>query len=41
MTKIIGLVLVKGGEGRSTVSTNLPGELSKLCKTVLIECDTP
>ena len=29
MTKIIGLVQVKGGAGRSTVSTNLAGELSK------------
>jgi len=27
MTKIIGLVQVKGGAGRSTVSTNLAGEL--------------
>jgi hypothetical protein len=29
MTKIIGLDHVKGGEWRSTVSTNLAGELSK------------
>jgi chromosome partitioning protein len=41
MTKIIGLVQVKGGAGRSTVSTNLAGELSKLDKTVLIDCDMP
>ena len=41
MTKIIGLVQVKGGAGRSTVSTNLAGELSKLGKTVLIDCDMP
>jgi len=36
MTKIIGLVQGKGGAGLSTVSTNLSGELSKVCKTVLI-----
>ena len=29
------------GAGRSTVSTNLAGELSKLGKTVLIDCDMP
>lgn len=39
--KIIGIVQVKGGAGRSTVSTNLAGELSKLGKTVLIDCDMP
>ena len=37
MTRIIGLVQVKGGAGRSTVSTNLAGELSRTGKTVLIE----
>ena len=37
MTRIIGLVQVKGGAGRSTVRTNLAGELSKLGKTVLID----
>jgi chromosome partitioning protein len=41
MTKIIGLVQVKGGAGRSTVSTNLAGELSKVGKTVLIDCGMP
>jgi len=41
MTKIIGLVQVKGGAGRSTVSTNLAGELSKDGITVLIDCDMP
>ena len=39
--KIIGVIQVKGGAGRSTVSTNLAGELSKLGKTVLIDCDMP
>lgn len=41
MPKIIGVIQVKGGAGRSTVSTNLAGELSKLGKTVLIDCDMP
>jgi chromosome partitioning protein len=40
-TKIIGVIQVKGGAGRSTVSTNLAGELSKLGQTVLIDCDMP
>jgi len=39
--KIIGIVQVKGGAGRSTVATNVAGELSKLGKTVLIDCDMP
>ncbi len=41
MTKIIGLVQVKGGARRSIVSTNLAGELSKSAQTVLIDCDMP
>jgi len=41
MTKVIGVIQVKGGAGRSTVSTNLAGELSKIGKTVLIDCDLP
>lgn len=41
MTKIIGVIQVKGGAGRSTVSTNLAGELSKVGRTVLIDCDMP
>ena len=40
-TKVIGVIQVKGGAGRSTVSTNLAGELSKRGKTVLIDCDMP
>jgi chromosome partitioning protein len=40
-TKIIGVIQVKGGAGRSTVSTNLAGELSKVGKTILIDCDMP
>lgn len=41
MTKIIGVVQVKGGAGRSTVATNLAGELSKIGRTVLIDGDLP
>lgn len=41
MTKVIGIIQVKGGAGRSTLSTNLAGELSKQGKTVLIDCDMP
>lgn len=41
MPKTIGVIQVKGGAGRSTVSTNLAGELSKIGKTVLIDCDMP
>lgn len=41
MPKTIGVIQVKGGAGRSTVSTNLAGELSKQGKTVLIDCDMP
>lgn len=41
MIKIIGVIQVKGGAGRSTVATNLAGELSKQAKTVLIDCDMP
>ena len=41
MTKIIGIIQVKGGAGRSTLATNLAGELSKIGKTVIIDCDMP
>lgn len=41
MPKVIGVIQVKGGAGRSTVSTNLAGELSKLGSTVLVDCDMP
>ena len=41
MPKIIGVIQVKGGAGRSTVSTNLAGELAKLGSTVLVDCDMP
>lgn len=41
MAKIIGLIQVKGGAGRSTIATNLAGALSKQGKTMLIDCDLP
>lgn len=41
MPKTIGIIQVKGGAGRSTVSTNLAGELSKVGQTALIDCDMP
>ena len=41
MAKIIGIIQVKGGVGRSTVATNLAGELAKKGRTVLIDCDMP
>lgn len=39
--KTIGIVQVKGGAVRFTVSTTLAGELSKQGKTVLIDGDMP
>lgn len=41
MTKIIGLVQVKGGAGRSTVATNLAGELARVGTVALIDADMP
>ena len=41
MSKIIGVIQVKGGAGRSTLATNLAGELSKIGRTVLIDGDMP
>ncbi len=40
-TKIIGLAQVKGGAGRSTVATNLAGELARFHDVLLIDCDLP
>lgn len=40
-TKVLGVIQVKGGAGRSTLATNLAGELSKLERTVLIDSDMP
>jgi len=39
--KIIGVIQVKSGVERWTVSTNLAGEGSKQGRTVLIDCDLP
>lgn len=41
MPKIIGIIQVKGGAGRSTLATNLAGELAKRGRTVLIDADMP
>lgn len=42
MTKIVGVIQVKGGAGRSTIATNLAGYLAKNGKKVaLIDCDVP
>jgi chromosome partitioning protein len=42
MSKIIGIIQVKGGAGRSTIATNLAGILSAEGKRVaLIDCDMP
>lgn len=40
-TKTIGIVQVKGGAGRSTLATTIAGELAKVGKTALIDCDMP
>ena len=40
-TKILGLVQVKGGAGRSTVATNLAGELARVGTVALIDADMP
>ena len=41
MAKIIGIIQVKGGAGRSTIATNLAAILAKKSKTMLIDCDMP
>ncbi len=41
MPKVIGVVQIKGGAGRSTLATNLAGELAKRGKTVLLDADMP
>lgn len=39
--RIVGLVQVKGGAGRSTIATNLAGELSRTGLVALVDCDMP
>ena len=39
--KIISVINLKGGCGRSTLSTNLAGELAKTAPTALFDCDVP
>jgi chromosome partitioning protein len=41
MAKIIGVIQVKGGAGRSTLATNLAGVMALKNKTLLIDCDMP
>lgn len=41
MAKIIGVIQVKGGAGRSTVATNLAGVISKGATVALVDCDMP
>jgi chromosome partitioning protein len=41
MTRVIGLVQVKGGVGRSTVATTLAGELARIGSVALIDADMP
>jgi len=38
---VIGLVQGKGGAGRSTIATNLAGELARTGTVVLLDCDPP
>lgn len=41
MAKIVGVIQVKGGVGRSTIATNLAAILSIAHPTALIDCDMP
>lgn len=41
MAKIIGIVQLKGGAGRSTIATNLAAALSRKGATAIIDCDIP
>lgn len=41
MTKVIGIVQLKGGAGRSTLATNLATILSRKAPTALLDCDMP
>jgi chromosome partitioning protein len=41
MAKIIGVIQVKGGAGRSTLATNLAGAIEIGASVALIDCDMP
>lgn len=41
MTRIVGIIQVKGGVGRSTIATNLAAIFSLKKPTALIDCDLP
>lgn len=41
MAKIISLIQVKGGAGKSTIATNLVGLIEQKKKVTLIDCDLP
>ena len=41
MTKVIGVIQLKGGAGKSTVATNLAGMLNEKGSTLLIDADEP
>ena len=39
--RAIGLVQLKGGAGRTTIATNLAGELARFHDVLLLDCDMP
>lgn len=41
MSKVIGIVQLKGGAGRSTVATNLAAVLARKHSVTLVDCDVP
>jgi chromosome partitioning protein len=41
MARAIGLVQLKGGAGRTTIATNLAGELARFSDVMLLDCDMP
>jgi chromosome partitioning protein len=41
MTKMLGIIQIKGGAGRSTLATNLAGMMAAHKRVALIDCDIP